>query len=70
MQNRIALVSDDSDFFEYIIQKLMIRKNDEIFRYGFDSISDNRASLMMGYEKLLESVSMDRKKNVKGQIRQ
>ncbi len=40
MQNRIALVSDDSDFFEYIIQKLMIRKNDEIFRYGFDSISD------------------------------
>lgn len=35
---------------------------------AFDNISDNRASLMMGYEKLLESVSMDRKKNVKGQI--
>ena len=35
---------------------------------AFDNISDNRASLMMGYEKLLDSVSMDRKKNVKGQI--
>ena len=35
---------------------------------AFDNISENRASLMMGYEKLLESVSMDRKKNVKGQI--
>lgn len=35
---------------------------------AFDNISDNRASLMMGYERLLESVSMDRKKNVKGQI--
>ena len=35
---------------------------------AFDDISENRASLMMGYEKLLESVSMDRKKNVKGQI--
>ncbi len=35
---------------------------------AFDNISDNRASLMMGYEKLLDSVSMDRKKNIKGQI--
>ncbi|WP_297130599.1 DNA polymerase III subunit alpha [Terrisporobacter sp.] len=35
---------------------------------AFDNISYNRASLMMGYEKLLDSVSMDRKKNVKGQI--
>lgn len=35
---------------------------------AFDNISDNRASLMMGYEKLLESVAMDRKKNIKGQI--
>ena len=35
---------------------------------AFDNISENRASLMMGYEKLLDSVSMDRKKNVKGQI--
>ncbi len=35
---------------------------------AFDDISENRASLMAGYEKLLDSVSMDRKKNIKGQI--
>ena len=35
---------------------------------AFDNISENRASLMVGYESLLESVSMDRKKNVQGQI--
>lgn len=35
---------------------------------AFDNISENRASLMTGYESLLESVSMDRKKNVQGQI--
>ncbi|EGT4051067.1 DNA polymerase III subunit alpha [Clostridioides difficile] len=35
---------------------------------AFDNISENRASLMSGYESLLESVSMDRKKNVQGQI--
>ncbi|NMS91131.1 DNA polymerase III subunit alpha [Clostridioides difficile] len=35
---------------------------------AFDNISENRASLMAGYESLLESVSMDRKKNVQGQI--
>ena len=28
----------------------------------------NRASLLMGYEKVLESVSLERKKNVRGQI--
>ena len=35
---------------------------------AFDEISTNRASLMMGYEKLLDSVTTDRKKNIKGQI--
>lgn len=35
---------------------------------AFDEISENRASLMAGYEQLLESISMDRKKNVQGQI--
>ena len=35
---------------------------------AFDEISKNRASLLAGYEALLESVSMDRKKNIKGQI--
>ena len=36
MQNRIVLVSDDSDFFEYLIPKLFIRKNDEIFRWSYE----------------------------------
>ena len=35
---------------------------------AFDDISSNRASLIAGYEKLLDSISMDRKKNVQGQI--
>ncbi len=35
---------------------------------AFDEISENRASLMAGYENILDSISMDRKKNVKGQI--
>ena len=35
---------------------------------AFDNISQNRASLMAGYESLLDSISMDRKKNVQGQI--
>ena len=35
---------------------------------AFDPISENRATLMAGYESVLESISMDRKKNVQGQI--
>ena len=35
---------------------------------AFDQISENRATLMAGYESVLESISMDRKKNVQGQI--
>ncbi|WP_207711010.1 DNA polymerase III subunit alpha [Romboutsia sp. CE17] len=35
---------------------------------AFDNISQNRASLMAGYESLLDSISMDRKKNIQGQI--
>lgn len=35
---------------------------------AFDEIGDNRASLLLGYEKLLESISMDRKKNLAGQV--
>ena len=35
---------------------------------AFDEISANRASLMSGYENVLDSISMDRKKNIQGQI--
>lgn len=35
---------------------------------AFDKISENRATLMAGYESVLESIAIDRKKNVQGQI--
>lgn len=35
---------------------------------AFDEISENRASLILGYEPLLDSISMDKRKNVQGQI--
>lgn len=38
MQSKVVLVSDDSDFFEYIIPKLALRKYDEIFRFSFDEM--------------------------------
>ena len=38
MQSRIVLVSDDSDFFEYIRQKLRLRRSDEMFLYSFDKL--------------------------------
>ena len=37
---RIVLISDDSDFFEYISPKLMLRKSDELFKFSFDSIPE------------------------------
>lgn len=48
---RVLLVSDDSDFFEYIIPKLLLRKSDEIFRFSFDKSSEKldlfKASLIV-----------------------
>lgn len=35
---RIVLISDDSDFFEYISPKLILRKSDELFRFSFDEV--------------------------------
>ncbi len=35
---------------------------------AFDSISENRATLMAGYESVLSSIAMDRKNNIQGQI--
>ncbi len=61
---------DFSDLVKRLDSKdLNKRMIESLIKCGaFDNISNNRASLMMGYEKLLESVSSDRKKNVKGQI--
>lgn len=40
MQNKIVLISDDSDFFEYIIPKLKLRKSDEIFQFKYEELPD------------------------------
>ncbi|MBO5738996.1 hypothetical protein J6R97_06620 [bacterium] len=40
MASRIVLVSDDSDFFDYIRAKLELRKSDELFMFSFDMIPE------------------------------
>lgn len=40
MANRIVLISDDSDFFDYIRSKLELRKSDELFMFSFDAIPE------------------------------
>ena len=40
MAGRIVLISDDPDFFEYIRQKLELRKSDELFTFPFDSVPE------------------------------
>lgn len=40
MQSRIVLISEDTDFFEYISQKFELRKNDELFRFSFEELPD------------------------------
>ena len=40
MANKIVLVSDDSDFFDYIRSKLELRKSDELFLFNFDSVPE------------------------------
>ena len=50
MQGRIVLISDDNDFFEYILPKLTLRKSDEIYRFTFDEVPDK---LHLLYSSLL-----------------
>ena len=40
MANKIVLISDDSDFFDYIRSKLELRKSDELFYFSFDAIPE------------------------------
>ena len=40
MAGKIVLVSDDSDFFDYIRTKLELRKSDELFTFSFDDIPE------------------------------
>jgi len=40
MTNKIVLISDDSNFFDYLRCKLELRKSDELFVFNFDDIPD------------------------------
>lgn len=40
MSNKIVLISEDADFFDYIRTKLELRKSDELFTFAFDSIPE------------------------------
>ena len=40
MANKIVLVSEDTDFFDYIKAKLSLRKSDEVFSFTFDEIPE------------------------------
>jgi DNA polymerase-3 subunit alpha len=61
---------DFMDFIKRLDQKdTNKRVIESLIKCGaFDDISGNRAGLMSGYEPLLDSIAMDRKKNIKGQI--
>ena len=48
MANKIVLISDDSDFFEYIKPKLELRRSDELFVFNFDSIPERLHLLETG----------------------
>lgn len=40
MITRIVLISNDNDFYEYVAPKLKLRKNDELYNFGFDKIPE------------------------------
>ena len=40
MANRIVLVSDDKDFFDFVRAKLVLRKSDEVFCFSFEELPE------------------------------
>ena len=40
MSNKVVLISDDKDFFDYIRAKLFMRKSDELFTFTFDELPE------------------------------
>ena len=40
MHGRVVLITNDSDFFEFIVPKLKLRKSDELFRFKFEDIPE------------------------------
>ncbi len=41
MSNRIVLISDDTDFFDFIKNKLELRRSDKLFTLSFEEVPEN-----------------------------
>lgn len=65
----IILVSDDSNFFEYIVPKLSLRKCDEIYKFNFEKFKSNldlfKASLVIINSENSESKTLDLLEGIK-----
>ena len=59
MHGKVILISDDEDFFEYILPKLSLRNSDEVFRYRFKEIPDK----LYLFESSLLIVNSENKQN-------
>ena len=60
MQSKIVLVSDDLNFFEYVIPKLTLRKSDELYRFSFDDLP-NKIQFLKGAALIINSESAEDK---------
>lgn len=60
MSNRIVLISDDSDFFDFIKMKMELRKSDEILTCSFDDIPD-RLDIIKGNVLVVNSENSQQK---------
>ena len=60
MQNRIVLVSDESDFFEYISPKLDLRKNDELYHFAYEDVPE-KLDLLSSSVLILNSQNSEQK---------
>ena len=63
MANKIVLVSDDADFFDFIKAKLELRKSDELFCFSFDDIPEKssflEASVLIVNSENIEDKTLD-----------
>ena len=60
MQNRIVLISDDFEFFNYISPKLSLRKSDELYRFSYDELPE-KSHLLMSSLLIINSEGMQEK---------
>ncbi len=58
MQSRVVLVSNDSDFFEYIISKFLLRKNDTVYKLTFAELPE-KINLLTSSVLIINSENME-----------